>query len=137
MAGMYQAIGGADTCRKLSEAFYARVARDPVLRPLFPGKSLRCAIEAFAAFLVQFLGGPAEDSERRWWLSLRESHLRFKIGSKHRDAWMSRMVEALGDVEIGESERGALRELFERSSAHVVNCGPAPAVATECGDREV
>jgi truncated hemoglobin YjbI len=40
---LYQTVGGRDVCRKLSEAFYARVERDPVLRPLFPGKSMRCA----------------------------------------------------------------------------------------------
>ena len=83
---LYQAIGGAVTCRNLSAAFYARVGRDPVLRPLFPGKTHKCAIEAFSAFLAQFLGGPPEDAQRRWWLSLRESHLRFKIGQKERDA---------------------------------------------------
>ena len=64
--GLYQAVGGTGTCRKLSAAFYARVQRDPVLRPLFPGKTLRCAIEEFAAFLAQFLGGPPEDAQRRW-----------------------------------------------------------------------
>ena len=34
---LYQAIGGTAGCRKLSTAFYAGVARDPLLRPLFPG----------------------------------------------------------------------------------------------------
>ena len=77
-------MGGTAGCRALSVAFYARVARDPVLRPLFPGKTFTCAIEEFAAFLVQFLGGPAADSQRRWWVSLRESHLRFKIGQRER-----------------------------------------------------
>ena len=104
---LYQAIGGAATCRKLSASFYARVQRDPVLRPLFPGKTLKCAIEAFAAFLAQFLGGPSEDAQRRWWLSLRESHLRFKIGQKERDAWMKNMTQALDDVPIEESARSA------------------------------
>jgi truncated hemoglobin YjbI len=128
---VYEAIGGTVTCRKLSAAFYARVARDPLLRPLFPGKTLNCAIEEFAAFLVQFLGGPSEDAQRRWWLSLRESHLRFKIGPKERDAWMSNMVKALDDVQIEEPVRSALRGFFGRSSAYVVNCGQAPAVAKE------
>jgi hemoglobin len=54
---LYQTIGGTATCRKLSSAFNARVGRDPVLRPLFPGKTFTCAIEELAAFLVQFLGG--------------------------------------------------------------------------------
>src|SRR6266700_4168151 len=106
---VYQAIGRTAGCRKLSETFYARVKRDAVLRPLFPGKTLTCAIEEFAAFLVQFLGGPSEDTQRRWWVSLHESHRRFKIGPKERDAWMSNMVQALEEVEIEQPLRGALR----------------------------
>lgn len=120
---LYQAVGGRSGCRRLSEAFYGRVKRDPVLRPLFPGKSLRCAVNAFAAFLAQFLGGPAEDAQERWWLSLRESHLRFKIGPRERHAWMSHMVQALQDVPVDEPVRRALRDLFERSSAYIVNTG--------------
>src|SRR3981189_3677788 len=112
------AIGPPGTFRKISEAFYARVNGDPVLRPLFPGKTLRCAIEEFAAFLAQLLGGRAEDAQRRWWLSLRESHLRFKIGPRERDAWMKNMIQALDDVELDESMRTALHALFERSSAY-------------------
>ncbi len=136
---LYQAIGGTATCRKLSATFYARVERDPLLRPLFPGKTLRCAIEEFAAFLAQLLGGPSEDAQHRWWLSLRESHLRFKIGQKERDAWMKNMIQALDDVPIEEVARNALRDLFERSSAYVVNVEQAPALADDgdgpSGDR--
>jgi hemoglobin len=129
---LFQAIGGTGTCHQLSAAFYARVKRDPVLRPLFPGKTLTCAIEAFAAFLVQFLSGPPEDMQRRWWLSLWESHLRFRIGPKERDAWMSNMVKALDDVAIAEPIRSALIDFFQRSSAYLVNQGKV-SVATENG----
>ncbi|HEX3877018.1 MAG TPA: ankyrin repeat domain-containing protein [Bryobacteraceae bacterium] len=124
---LYQAAGGRSGCRQLSEAFYARVKQDPVLRPLFPGKSLRCAIEAFAAFLAQLLGGPSEDAQERWFLSLRESHQRFKIGPPERQAWMRTMVEALNSVPFDPPVRLALRNFFERSSTHLVNTGPAPA----------
>src|SRR6516164_6171168 len=102
---LYRTVGGRDVCRQLSEAFYSRVKRDPVLRPLFPGKSIRCMVEAFAAFLAQFFGGPAEDAQARWWLSLRESHLRFKIGAREREAWMSTMVEALKDMPVAAPVR--------------------------------
>jgi truncated hemoglobin YjbI len=128
-SNLYQAIGGTAACRKLSSALYARVERDPVLGPLFPGKTHTCAIEAFAAFLVQFLGGPTEDAARRWWLSLRESHLRFQIGQKERDAWIDKMAKALEEVQIEEPLRSALLDFFERSSAYVVNQGQAPPVA--------
>lgn len=118
---LHQAIGGAAACRELSEAFYARVKQDPVLRPLFPGKTMTCAIEEFSAFLVQFLGGPPENSQRRWWVSLRESHRRFKIGPRERTAWLRHMASALEEVRIEEPLRTALREFFERSSAYIVN----------------
>jgi len=123
--GLYAAAGGRETCLRLSEAFYARVAQDPLLRPLFPS-TFRCAIEAFAAFLAQLLGGPAEDAKFRFWLSLRESHLRFKIGRAEREAWLANMANALDDAQIAEPLRGAWWGLFERSSAWLVNSGPAP-----------
>ena len=132
---LFEAIGGSSKCRELSTVFYARVANDPVLRPLFPGKTFKCAIEEFAAFLAQFLGGPSEDAQRRWWLSLRESHLRFQIGEKERDAWIGHMTRALGDVELSESMRSSLHELFAEASAYVVNTGPAVAATKRRWDH--
>jgi truncated hemoglobin YjbI len=117
---LYEALGGRDGCRRLSAAFYARVAQDPILSPLFP-THLKCTIDAFAAFLIQFLGGPCEYSEQRWWLSLHESHSRFKIGRKERNAWMKCMSKTLDDLPIEEPVRFALRSFFEQSSAFLVN----------------
>lgn len=125
MAGLYTAIGGRAGCLRLSTAFYARVDRDPLLRPLFPGTTLRCAIEAFAAFLAQVLGGPGEDTQSRWWLSLRESHMRFRIGKSEREAWLANMALALDEAVIAEPLRAHLADFFERSSAHIVNHGEA------------
>jgi len=126
-SSLYEALGGTAGCRRLAEAFYARVERDPLLRPLFPGKSFRCAIEEFTAFLAQFLGGPSEDSQRRWWLSLRESHLRFQIGESERSAWLALMAQALDDVHLAEPLRTELLGFFETSSGYVVNRGEAAA----------
>src|SRR5436190_19817233 len=95
MHRMLDALGGEAGCQQLSTAFYARVGRDPILRPLFPGKTLKCAIEEFAAFLIQFLGGDEAQTQRRWWLSLRESHARFRIGPDQRRAWLKHMSATL------------------------------------------
>ena len=118
-AGFLEALGGEAGCRRLSEEFYARVGKDPILRPLFPGKSLRCAIEEFAAFLIQFLGGDEEQTQYRWWLSLRESHARFQIGERERGAWLKRMGEAQEAVGLDGETREALRKFFVQSSAYV------------------
>src|ERR1700721_1879684 len=94
-SALLEALGGEEGCRSLSSAFYARVGKDPVLRPFFPGKSLRCATEEFAAFLIQFLGGDEKQTQQRWWLSLRESHARFQIGPNAREAWLRHMEATL------------------------------------------
>src|SRR5579863_2497832 len=101
--GLLEALGGVDGCKRLSVELYARVGKDPVLRPLFPGKSLHCAIEEFAAFLIQFLGGNEEQTQRRWWLSLRESHARFRIGPTERRAWLKHMAATLKASPVDES----------------------------------
>jgi truncated hemoglobin YjbI len=125
MAGLYEALGGLDGCRRLSAEFYARVARDPILRPIFPS-SFHCAVEALATFLAQFLGGPCVYSPQRWWLSLREAHLRFPIGQRERDAWVRDMEQVLDETEIDGDVRDALREFFEQAATDLMN-RPAPS----------
>jgi truncated hemoglobin YjbI len=119
-AGILKALGGEAGCERLSSQFYARVGKDPILRPLFPGKSQRCAIEEFAAFLIQFLGGDEGRTQHRWWLSLRESHARFLIGANERNAWLKHMEATLEAAPVDDETREALRQFFSHSSAYVM-----------------
>jgi truncated hemoglobin YjbI len=105
---------------RLSTEFYARVRKDPVLHTLFPGKTLKCAIEEFAAFLIQFLGGDDGQTQRRWWLSLRESHARFRISEAERSAWLKHMGETLAAIPCDEATRAALHQFFVRTSAYLI-----------------
>jgi truncated hemoglobin YjbI len=127
-ATLLEALGGEAGCKRLSSEFYGRVGKDPVLRPLFPGKSLRCATEEFAAFLIQFLGGDEEQTQHRWWLSLRESHARFQIAPAQRSAWLKNMRATLDAARLDEGTRKAFGEFFLHSSAYVVG--------KEAGDPE-
>jgi hemoglobin len=135
---LFLAVGGVDGCRALAAAFYARVARDPVLRPVYPA-SLHCSTESLATFFVQFFGGPSLYSPLRWSLSLREAHSKFRIGPKERRAWLKNMGAALEDVGIAESAREALRQFFDEASAHLMNRGagsqPADAVDGDLARR--
>ncbi len=119
-ATLLEALGGETGCMRLSAAFYARVGKDPALRRLFPGKTLRCATEEFAAFLIQFLGGDEEQTQYRWWLSLRESHARFRIEENERSAWLANMRATLDDFPVDEETRNALRQFFTLSSTYVI-----------------
>lgn len=118
---LLEALGGSEGCMRLSVDFYTRVGKDAVLRPLFPGKSRKCAIEEFTAFLIQFLGGDEAQTQRRWWLSLHESHARFQIGAKERGAWLKHMRATLDAFPMDDETRQALRQFFEQSSGYVVD----------------
>jgi hemoglobin len=124
---MYDRIGRTPGCKRLAEALYAGIARDPVLRPFFPGKTLKCAIAEFTAFLVQFLGGPAEESQWRRWLHLGESHRRFPIGARERNAWLKHMSAAIESLPVDDAVRSELHGFFAHASARLVNQGAPPA----------
>ena len=118
MTELFDRIGRAGCCVDLARRFYARVGQDGELKPLFPGKRLRCATEEMAAFLVQFMGGVEEDSQKRWWLSLAESHARFKISTTQRDAWLAAMAATLTEGEDPATEAD-LYDFFAVAAAYL------------------
>jgi ankyrin repeat protein len=67
------------------------------------------------------LGGPSEDSQRRWWLSLRESHARFPLTLAHRDRWLQLMSATLDSLPIPSAAQAQLRDFFTRSASYVAN----------------
>lgn len=97
---LYDAIGGEETFRRLVSRFYAGVADDPLLRPLYPEEDLTGAEERLRLFLVQYWGGPRTYSEQRGHPRLRMRHAPFRIGLAERDAWLRHMREALDGLRL-------------------------------------
>ena len=127
MPGLFETFGGAPACRKLAEAFYARVPADPVLRKVY-GDSFHCAVGSLTNYLIQYLGGPLEYSAQRHTLSLREAHFRFKIGEPERVAWLANMRVALDELAPDKAVREPLWAFLEAMSARLVNRGAPPPV---------
>ena len=96
----YEAVGGEDTFRRLVDAFYAGVAEDPVLRPLYPEDDLGPASDRLRMFLVQYWGGPGTYSQQRGHPRLRMRHAPFAINAAARDAWLARMRAALDSLDL-------------------------------------
>ena len=96
----YEAVGGADTFRRLVDTFYAGVAEDPELRALYPEDDLGPAADRLFMFLVQYWGGPTTYSQERGHPRLRMRHAPFTIGSAQRDAWLRHMRHALDTVQL-------------------------------------
>jgi hemoglobin len=96
----YDAVGGDETFRTLVARFYAAVADDPVLRPLYPEEDLRDAEERLRLFLIQYWGGPNTYSQQRGHPRLRMRHAPFAIGSQERDAWLRHMADAVQSLNL-------------------------------------
>lgn len=71
----YEAVGGAATFRRIVAAFYREVARDEVLRPLYPEEDLGPAERRLRMFLEQYWGGPRTYSDERGHPRLRMRHM--------------------------------------------------------------
>ena len=99
-AGFFERAGGEATFRLLVERFYAGVAMDPLLRPLYPEDDLGPATDRLTLFLIQYWGGPSTYSDNRGHPRLRMRHAPFVIGVAERDAWLGHMKSALDSLEL-------------------------------------
>jgi hemoglobin len=95
----YDQFGGAEFFSSLVAAFYARVATDPILRPMYPD-DLPAAQRRLELFLAQYWGGPQTYSDERGHPRLRMRHNPFTIDSAARDRWLALMHEALSEQEL-------------------------------------
>src|SRR6266851_5677376 len=96
---IFEAVGGAETFDRLVERFYAGVATDPILRPMYPD-DLAESQRRLALFLMQYFGGPTTYSDERGHPRLRLRHLPFAVTRAARDAWMRHMSAALESLDL-------------------------------------
>jgi hemoglobin len=117
-------MGGMPYFERLVGAFYASVAVDPVLRPLYPDADLGPAARRLALFLAQYWGGPASYSAERGHPRLRSRHFRFAIGTAERDRWLAHMRAAVESAGTVEEWRDELLRYFESAAEAMRNLEP-------------
>lgn len=117
----YEAVGGEPTFRRLVAHFYAGVAEDPVLRPIYPEADLSGAEERLRLFLIQYWGGPADYSALRGHPRLRMRHARFAISSRERSAWLARMTAAVESLGLPTELSQPLLDYFRTAADSLVN----------------
>lgn len=117
----YDAVGGEETFRRLVHRFYAGVAEDPVLRPLYPEPDLAGAEERLRMFLVQYWGGPRTYSDGRGHPRLRMRHAPFRIGVTERDAWLRHMRDAVDSIALPAEAEQLLWDYLVMAAHSMVN----------------
>jgi hemoglobin len=117
----YDAVGGAETFRRLVHRFYQGVAEDPVLRPLYPEADLSGAEERLRMFLEQYWGGPRTYSEQRGHPRLRMRHAPFAVDQAAHDAWLRQMRSSVDELDLHPDAEKLLWDYLVMAAGSLVN----------------
>lgn len=121
MSTFYEEIGGEAFFTDLVSQFYAQVAIDPILRPMYPESDLKAAALRLQWFLEQYWGGPTTYQENRGHPRLRMRHAQFHINIAAHDAWVKAMRTAVDGVEMKPELKVQLWTYLEMAAAAMVN----------------
>ncbi|MEY4023664.1 MAG: hypothetical protein RLZ23_625 [Actinomycetota bacterium] len=117
----YELFGGEAFFADLVSQFYAHVATNEILRPMYPESDMKGAARRLQLFLEQYWGGPTTYQEERGHPRLRMRHAGFHINPAAKDAWLSCMKAAIDGVEMDEAHREKLWRYLEGAALHMVN----------------
>ena len=117
----YEEMGGHATFEQLVSHFYALVAVDPILRPMYPDDDFKGAAERLLMFLEQYWGGPTTYGEKRGHPRLRMRHALFSIGEVERDAWLRNMRSAVDELKMSDELRDELWNYLQMAADAMVN----------------
>lgn len=91
---VHDAVGGLPAFVALVDAFYDRVAADPLLRPMYP-EDLEPGKQHLALFLAQYWGGGEVYGRERGHPRLRMRHAPFPITPEAALRWAELMAAAV------------------------------------------
>ena len=121
LLSFYDEVGGEPVFAKLAHEFYQGVAKDPVLKPMYPEDDLGPAEERLKLFLEQYWGGPSTYSDTRGHPRLRMRHMPYKINPDARDRWLGHMEHAVDTLKLPPLQRETLLEYLERAAYAMTN----------------
>jgi hemoglobin len=120
-ATLYERAGGTPFFEALVGRFYAGVADDPLLRPVYPDADLAPAQHRLTLFLIQYWGGPTAYDEERGHPRLRMRHAPFAIGPDERDRWLVHMRAAVAEMAPSDDVAVELERYFAMAAEAMRN----------------
>ena len=121
MSTFYDEIGGYDTISLIVAKFYAGVATDEVLRPMYPEEDLGPAADRLTLFLMQYWGGPNTYSANRGHPRLRMRHAPFAVNPEAKDHWLLHFRAGLDAADLTPEQDAQFWDYLERAAYFMVN----------------
>lgn len=115
-ASPYELLGGAPALRRLVDAFYDTMDRDPAaggIRALHAADLTDIRDKLFD-WLSGWSGGPPVYNARPDRKCIMSAHAPYAIGPAERDQWMACMRQALAGLEIDDEVRVMFDDAFAR-----------------------
>ena len=119
-ASLFERVGGMPFFAALAGRFYAGVADDPVLRPLYPPE-LDAAQDRLKLFLAQYWGGPTTYSDSRGHPRLRMRHAPFAVTPVAAQHWLEHFRAALDAVELTPEQDARFWDYVTHAAQFMVN----------------
>jgi hemoglobin len=121
VATFYDEIGGMETITAIVTRFYAGVAADAVLRPMYPEQDLGPAAERFTLFLAQYWGGPTTYSDERGHPRLRMRHAPFTVTPDAAQHWLKHFRDGLDSVALSSDQDAQFWDYVTHAAQFMVN----------------
>ncbi len=121
----YRAAGGEAGIRRLVDAFYDEMERNPAaarVRAMHP-RDLATSRDKLARFLCGWLNGPNLYREKYGAISIPGAHAHLAIGPAERDAWLACMEKAIAAQPWDDAFRQYLYAQLSVPANRVVNRG--------------
>jgi hemoglobin len=122
--GVYDRAGGMDAFDALVDAFYAKVERDALLRPMYP-EDLEPGKRHLALFLAQYWGGGPVYASQRGHPRLRMRHAGFPITPEAALRWAELMAASIREQRFPADVEAQLLDYVVRATPTLINRLPA------------
>jgi hemoglobin len=117
---VFDRVGGMDAFVSLVDAFYAKVARDELLRPMYP-EDLEPGKRHLAMFLAQYWGGGPIYSQERGHPRLRMRHAPFRVTPEAAQRWAQHMAASILELRFPTDVEQQLLSYVARATPTLIN----------------
>jgi hemoglobin len=121
---VFERVGGMDAFDALVESFYAKVAQDDLLRPMYP-EDLEPGKKHLAMFFAQYWGGGDVYSSQRGHPRLRMRHATFPITPEAALRWAELMAASIRELRFPSDVEALLLDYVVRATPTLINRLPA------------
>ncbi len=114
-------ILGEEGFTKIVSAFYAKIKKDDLIKPMYPEDDMDGSEERLRDFLLFRFGNDPRYQAKRGHPRLRARHAPFAIGEPEVERWLKLMNEAMEETNVPNAIKMELNAFFDTVAHNMKN----------------